>query len=394
MVYQTGRNILVAYKPETEFGVRPANDAARVFRPNSGTLNLTKAPIASGESRRDGMSTRGRHGSRSVAGSYVGDLSLGTFDPLIEAGFRGTFTAPLALTALSLTVNAAARTITRAAGSWITDGVRVGDVIRFSGFTTTANNGRNVRVVALTATVMTVAETLTTVASAENGISLARPKKLIQGQTPRSFTFEEAELDIDGSEIFTGNRVGQLQISLSPNGMGILTVSLAGQNMDIVEGAQSPYFANPVATTSIGMTAVEAVIRLGDEDVLDVTALTLSVNLNANGQAVVGSVVTPDVFTNQAAIEASITALRKDVTRSRQFLNEDQLSLHILFTENESEPRDFCSLFLGNLTLSSASKSELGSDGPRTQTLGLMVGIDERGGAFDPTMIKYQTSAA
>ncbi len=68
MAYQSGRNILVAYKPEVTFGTLEDATSGKVFRPNTGGLNLTKEPIRSNENRRDGQMTRGRHGSRSVAG--------------------------------------------------------------------------------------------------------------------------------------------------------------------------------------------------------------------------------------------------------------------------------------------------------------------------------------
>ncbi len=394
MGYQTGRNILVNVKPEASYGVLPDNTGGKSFRANSGSVALSKEPIRSGENRRDGQQTRGRHGSKSVSGSYTADLSLGSFDDLFAAVFRGTWDTPLALSGLSVTADPTAKTFTRSAGSWIGDGVRVGDVVRFSGFSTTANNARNLRVVGLTATVMTIAETPVTVGSAQTGVGLARPKKLLQGVTPRSFAVEEAEIDIDGSEIFTGVRVGQMQLNLQPNGMATVTFSLVGQDMQVKEGADSPYFASATTTVSLGMTAVEAVIRLGDRDVLDISQATLSINLNAAGFPVVGSSVTPDVFTNLATVEGSLTALRNDVSRVKNFLNEDQLSLHLMFTENESEPRDFISFYVPNLTLSSATKSELGADGPRTQQLSLMIGTDDRGGAFDPVMVKMQTSAA
>lgn len=393
MGYQSGRNILVAYKEETAYGELPAASGAKVFRPNTGGLNLTKGTIQSNENRRDGMTTRARHGQRSLAGSYGGDISLGSFDDLIAAVFRGTFDAPLALTGLSLTVDDVARTFTRSSGSWITDGVKVGDVVRFDDFTTVGNNDRNFRVTGVTATVLTVADEPVEVTVAETGVTMSRPKKVIQGLTPRSFAFEEYEADIDGSEVALGVRVGSMQIQLQPNGMGVLTFNFAGQDSTVLEGADAPHFSSPVATTSIGMTAVEAAIRLGDEDLVDLTSLDITVDLRAAGAEVVGRTTTPDVFTNNATVEGNMTALRKDFARVKNFLAEDVLSLHLMFTENESEPRDFAAFYIGNLTLASASKSELGADGPRTQTIGLNIGKDERGGAFDPTMIKFQTSA-
>ena len=395
MAYQTNRNLFVASKLEATFGTLPGASGADIFRANSGAVSLSKEPIRSGENRRDGMTTRGRHGSRSVAGSYVGDLSVGTFDKWIEAVLRGTFDTPLALTALSVAADSAAKTFTRSAGSWITDGVRIGDVVRFGAFTAggAPNNSRNFTVVALTATVLTVAETPATIAQ-QTAITLARSKKVIQGTTRRSFTIEEHELDIDGSEVFTGCRIGSMQLQMQPNGMATLTFGIVGQDMQVMTGAQAPYFTAPVATVTLGLTAVEALIRLGSTPVLDITGIDLTVNLNAAGQPVVGSNITPDVFDNLATIEGSITALRQDVSRVQNFLNEDQLSLSLVFAENTAQPAPFCAFSLCNFTFSSATKSELGSDGPRTQTLNLLVGKDERGGAYDPTMISFQSSAA
>lgn len=399
MAYQSGRNVAVSYAPEVTFGEKAANTPSKAFRPNSGGLTLAKEPIRSNEVRKDGMTTRGRHGSRSVTGSYAGDLSVGTFDDLIEAAFRGTFAPALTLTEAtgplsSATLSVTANTIVASAGSWITAGLRVGDVIRLGAGFASANQNRNVRITGLTATTLTTAETLTVEAGPIAAYSLTRPKKLTQGVVARSFSFEEHEIDIDGSELFKGVRVGSVQVQLQPNGMAILTFGLVGQDMEVLTGADAPYFTAPTETVTIGLTAVEAKVRLGDDDVMDVSSVDFTINLNASGVPVVGSVLTPDVFTNLATVEGTITALKQDVARSQQFLNEEELSLHLLFEEHESGAADFCSFFLGNLTLASATKGEIGQDNARTQSFTILTGVDERGGAFDRTIVKYQTSAA
>jgi hypothetical protein len=398
MTYQSGRQIEVAYKTEDTYGELPGATSAKVFRPNNGNLALAIEPIRSNENRRDGMMTRGRHGSRSVTGQYTGDLSVGSYDDLIEAVFRGTFSAALTIDEStselsSATLAVAANTITASTGSWIDAGLRVGDVIRLTDGFDDDNKNRNIRVTGLTATVITTAETLTVEAGPISSYELVRPKKVIQGITNRSFTFEEREIDIDNSEVFKGVRIGQLQIQMQPNGMCILTFNLVGQDMEQKTGADSPYFTTPTETTSIGLTAVEAKIRLGSDDVLDVSSLSLTLNLNAAGNPVVGSNLTPDVFTNLASIEGSITALKADATRVTQYLDETELSLHLLFEENETGAADFCAFHVPNMTLASATKSDLGSDGARTQTFSLLVGKDLRGGAYDATMISFQTSA-
>src|SRR5690606_32662415 len=145
-------------------------------------------------------------------------------------------------------------------------------------------------------------------------------------------------------------------------------------------------------TTTIGLTAVEAKIRLGTNDVVDVSSLDVTINLNAAGQPVVGSNLTPDVWTNLADVTASITLLKADASRMQQYIDEEQLSISLLFEEQDGA--DFCAFHIPNFTFAAGSKSELGADGPRTQTFQLLVGKDMRGGAYDPTMISYQTSAA
>ncbi|MCF1744729.1 phage tail tube protein [Paradevosia shaoguanensis] len=395
MAYQSGRNIAVSYKPEVAFGQLPGSAGAKAFRPNSGNLTLGKEPIRSNEIRRDGMTTRGRHGSRTVTGQYAGDLSVGTFDDLLEAVFRGTFSPALTLTEADFTsLTTTANTIVAASGDWLALGLRVGDVIRLADHASAANNGRNIRIADLSATTIIVADTLTVNAVADTDVSLTRPKKLIQGLVPRSFTVEEHEADIDGSEVFKGVRVGSVQVQMQPNGMCILTFGLVGQDMEVMTGASAPYFTDPAETVSVGLTAVEAKILLGADEVLDISSIDLTLNLNASGVPVVGSVLTPDVFTNLATVEGTITALKQDVARSEQFLNEDVLSLQLLFEEQGGAPADFCSFFLGNFTLATATKGELGQDNARTQSFTLLTGVDERGGAYDRTIIKYQTSAA
>lgn len=398
MAYQSGRAVTVTYAPESQFGVKPAATPSKAFRTNNGALTLAKEPITSNEVRRDGMSTRGRHGSRSVSGQYAGDLSVGTFDDLVEAAFRGTFQPELTVTdstgaMSSSTVSVTANSIVASAGSFIAAGLRVGDVIRLEDGFAAGIQGVNVRIAGLTATTISTADALTVEAGPISAWTIKRPKKLIQAMVPRSFTFEEHEIDIDGSELFKGVRVGSMQMQMQPNGMCILTFGLVGQDMEVLTAANAPYFTAPTETITVGLTAVEAKIRLGSDDVLDVSSIDMTLNLNASGTPVVGSVLTPDVFTNLAAVEGTITALKQDVARSEQFLNETELSLHLLFEENETGLADFCSFFVGNFTLATATKGEIGQDNARTQSFTILCGVDERGGAFDRTMLKFQTSA-
>lgn len=402
MAYQTGRNISVAYGVETTFGTPAAANlnTAKTFRANSGGLNLSKQAYESGENRSDGMSTRGRHGQRNVSGQYMADLSHGTFDDLIEAVMRSTWVAAGSITEAtsamsSATMSATGSVITFSAGSVITAGLKVGMVIRNTAGLDAADRNKNLRVVGLTATTITIAGTLTTVSGPVSAYTFTFGKYLLQGTTRRSWTFEEREADIDGSELFAGNRISSMQIEVAPNQNARVTFGIVGQDMSVKTSGDSPYFTNLVATTTtLGMSCADCAILYNGSAITDLTGVTLSIDLNASGTSIVGDDVTPDVFDNNARVTGRITGLRQDFTKVANFLAEDQLSLHLLFVENESEPKSYISVFVGNLTLASSSKSELGSDGPRTQSFDLAIGKDERGGAYPATMVMIQTDAA
>jgi hypothetical protein len=114
-------------------------------------------------------------------------------------------------------------TITPSAGSFINAGLRIGDVIRVPSGLVAGDLNRNLRITGITDTVITVAETLTADAGPEAAWEIDRPKKLLMGTAPIYFTFEEEELDIGESEIFTDCEVGKLSLEMKPSSMVMVT---------------------------------------------------------------------------------------------------------------------------------------------------------------------------
>lgn len=401
MAFSSSRAVSVVYKAQSAIGTAESGTGGTGFRANSGGLNLSITPIESGESRRDGMSTRGRHGSRNVSGSYTADLSLGSFDDLVASVFWGAFDTAISIddetvAMSSATVSVSSNVITASGGSFITAGLRVGDVIRSTEGLNAADLNKNIIVTALTATAITCVRAdgvaMTDVAGPVSAWTITRARKVMQGTTKSAFTIEETETDIDGSEIFEWCRPSSFTISMQPNGMGIVTFNFVGRNMATATGESSPSLTSPTYTTSIGLTAVEAKILLGGTAVTDLTGVELTFDRRAAGNPVVGSNLTPDVFANTATLTGTITALRQDLTRTAAALAESESSLILLFQENESAPQDYICIHVPYMTLTPDSKSELGTDGPRSQTLGIMAGADGRGGAYDAKMMSWQTT--
>jgi len=398
MTLQTGKNILIAYKAETTFNTPPAVvTGANQFRPNAGSgLKLARATIKPGESRSDGKTPMGRLGSKSVTGSYPADISVGTFDPLLEAVMRSTWVAATTISAGSITsATFAAHTITLTSGNAITLGVRVGDVIRVPTSVTPSNNNRNLRVTAVTALVITVAETLTVNATADTTVTIQIAKKLSQGTTPvrRSFTFEEYDADIDQSEQSTGVRVSSMKLSGQPDGMAVVEFGLVGADLVPLATSASPFYTAPTLSTSIGLTFVDAVIRLNGADIATPTAFDLTLDMTAKGQPGL-YIVTPDVFENNAELSGSVSLLRADLTNLTNFTSETEFELHLLLTAPEVEPKDFISIFIPRVKLTGVDKT-IGSDGAMVTALPFMTGTKGAGiSGYDDSMLTILTSAA
>ncbi|WP_424813567.1 phage tail tube protein [Roseococcus sp. YIM B11640] len=398
-LYQSGRNVVVAYKANAGVYGTPATSGAGAsgLRFNTGGLNLTKQLIESGENRRDGMSTRGRHGLRSVAGSYAAELQVGAFDALFEAALRSTWVASATVTQATMssaTLSVAADGYVASTGSWITAGLRVGDEIQFTAGVTVANRVRT-RIVGLTATKITVAEPLTVEAGPIATWSVTRAKKLIQASSPvdRDFSWEEYAVDIDQSIRYDGVRVTGFQLSMQPNGMVMVTFNLMGQDGVPLSTAASPYFTSPTFPTNGPLCSVEAAINFGGENLIDATAWELNFDLGAQPAQVIASTRTPDIFPGLAKVTGSITALRRNLNRLSDFLAETQVGFYCRLAENEASPADFMGVAITNMTIGGAQGSQWGADGPQTVQMPFVVGIDEAGGAFDPTMLKLTSSA-
>lgn len=408
MAYQSNWNGYVAYKPQSG-RVQASGAGAKVLRVTGGQGGkLSRGSFASGEVRRDGMRTRGRLGSRATAGMYPGELIKGEGDDILEAVMRGTFSAAdLAITeaTASLTsITTTADTIVAGGGSWITAGLRVGDVIRLTGHATAGNNGKNLLIVGLTASTITVAGSPLTINNTpDTAFTITRPGRVLINPAAgslvkRYFTIEEHEYDIDGSEIFTDAVWSGMKISMAKDGMILLERSWIGTGaFETKDDGDAPFFTSPTEGTGLPMAVVDASLYLGGAVVADLVSFDLTID---NKPAVPNTVaeIAPDVGLGQMGVAMNLTILRSDLAKLADFTAETQLSLSILAVENEAEPKDFFLIHVPNFVLGDIAKSAMAQDGGfRTQTLSIpeaLVGKDDAGGAFDPTMIKFQVATA
>lgn len=407
MPYQSQSNAYVAYKQQSALSSFASGSGATVLHTAGGQGGrLSKASVESNTVRRDGMRTRGRHGTRRTQASYNHELGLGSLDDIVEAVMRGTYEAELVITnaTASLTsITTTTDTIVAGGGSWITAGLRVGDVIRITNHATAENNNINLPIVALTASTITVpSNSLTTNAVADTAFTITRTgQKLINpaagSLVTRYFTIEEHELDIDGSEVFFDSVWGSIQFQMQPDGLFMANPTWVGTGrMSVLEDSAVPYFTTPTEPTLVPYSTVDAFIYLHGGRVVDLTAFDLTIDIMPSSPALVGTPYGPDVFSGQMAVSMNLTMLRDSLNDVSNFIDEDVLTLHVIAYENEAAPQDFFSIFVPNFTLGSVDKSALSKEGgARTQTISIppaLIGKDETGGARDATMVKFQIS--
>ncbi|MBR2689167.1 MAG: hypothetical protein IKE42_15045 [Aquamicrobium sp.] len=401
-------NAYVAYKAQSARGTQASGAGATILPQAGGQAGrMSKATIADPIIRRDAMQIRGRHGSQKTNGTYNGSVSIGALDPILAALMRTTWSvADLAITQVDMTsVTTTANTIVAAAGDWIAKGLRVGNIIRATGLPDAANNGKNLRITGLTASTITVAETLIVNAVADPTFTITRPGRVLTNPGAGAlvktyFTVEEHEYDLDASEIFTDCVWSRLRISMNPD--GVLTTELGWTGpgrFEKKEAADAPFFTTPTEPSGLSLAAVDATLRVGTEDILELTSFDLTIDLQPNAPSVTGpSKYAPDVFLGVQMISMNLTALRKDLLDVADFIAETPLSLHLLAQENEASPADFFAISVPNFTYGGVDKSALSKQGgPRTVTRNVpsdLVGIDTRGGAFPATQIAMQVSNA
>lgn len=393
----------VAYKKEATYGVIPAAAAAQAIRRVTSSLDMTKDTYQSNEIRPDFQMSDFRHGGRKVAGSINGELSAKTYADFMAAALKKAFATTAPITGASITIGGAdgAYTITRAAGSFLADGVKVGDVVRLTaGGFNVANMNKNIMVtgvvaLALTGLVLNASALVAEGPIAAATVTVAGKKTMIpqSGHTDDSFSIEHWYPDVPANEVFSGCKVSKIGLSLPPSGMATCNVEFVGK--DSLPGTAQYYAApNPITTTGT-MAAVNGVLRVGGATVANVTGLTIDIAAAQSGDPTVGSNTVAFQAAGRVLVTGQLTATFNNTTLRDAFYNETEISLYAAFTADNSAASDFITFCIGRLKVGGASKD----DGEKTitQTIPFQALLNIAGGATlatDLTTIAIQDSAA
>lgn len=403
MSIATGVAKQVKYKVESAWGTIPSASTAQLLRRVTSNLSLTKDTYESAEIRPDYQVQDFRHGVRKVEGSVVGELSPGTYKDFFAAALRRDFAAVSAITGASITIagSGPTYTVTRGAGSFLTDGVKAGDVVRLSaGSFNAANLAKNLIVISLTATVLTVSPLNGVALVAEGPIASSTVtvtgKKTYTpttGHTDKSYSFEHWFSDIAQSEVFSGMKVSKIDVDLPSTGIAKVTLTFMGKD---VTTSTSEYFTSPTAATTAGvLAAVNGLIYVDGTAIALITSMKFTIDGNMSSESVVGSNTVPDIFEGTVKVNGEVTAFFEDGTLRDYFLNETEVSMFAAFTTGSTAAADFVTFSFPRVKAGGSSKDD-GQKGI-VQTIPFTALYNSAGGAgtsTDQTTLVIQDSLA
>jgi len=344
MSIPSGVNKSCIYSKETVWGTAPLANSGKYIRRTTLDLNLTRDSFQSAEISSTAQTSDMRLGSDKVDGTLNGELSPGSYSDFFASLLRGTWASVVTATALTIASAATGNKLIRSAGSWITLGFKVGDLVNVSGFTTTAvGNNKSALITVLTATDMSLdinSVTLVTKAEGDSVTVAVAGKKLIvpltpSGRTDESYTIEQFYDNIGVSRLATGVKISTAAVKVAPNAMTTVDFGLTGKN---VESTSSAYFTTPTAasTTSIfsgnsGLLLVDGVPQAV------VTGLNFTITGNTEAGVVIGNRNPAAIFLGRVGATGEFTAYFTDDTIFTKFKNEQGISLVYKFVGDTNE---------------------------------------------------------
>jgi hypothetical protein len=410
MATQTLSNVKVVFAAENAAtpgtaALVGAADAQTMRITSSPGMELKRANILSAELRDDGTQTMPRLGFKTLSGSFNGEVSVGgALDVMYQAIMRATWAAANAITVtgagakVSFQVTSTSGVAYVGSSSLLTLGLKVGDVCRFSNMSTVANNDINFRIATIASDGLsfTTYGTPLTVQAADTAATLTILKKLSTATTPvrRSFTIEQYDEDIDMSELYLGCRLVGFKLSGKPGEMVLWESTWEGMDRTILTTGTSPWFTTPAVTTGLALVADDSAISYNGAVAVNVTGFELEFKIAAEGEAVLGTLVTPDVYDNVCVVTGSLMGVRSDLSRAALFDAETEFEVSLLMQEPTAAPQPCAGFFLPRVKIGALSTPFGGTTGAKVETFPLLIGVKGAATGYDQSICNFFSSAA
>lgn len=373
MAIAKGTAKILSFKKETAWGVAASGTGAKQLRRVTADFNLVKEAYSSNELKTSRMQSDLRHGVRSAAGSLNGELSPNSYFEFMQSLVARDFAVIAPVASLAFAIAGPTNglyTLTRSTGSWLGAGFQVGQVVRITAATgaNADSLNKNLLIAAMSAlvltvsvvngTVLTAAPTVTAATVAPVGKSTFVPQT---GHSDDSYTVEEYYQDIAQSSVYTGVKVGSMNIALPATGLTTVDFSFMGK--DLAVKGTSQYFTSPTAQGTNGLlAAVSGVMLVNGAPVALVTSADFSVERAMENATAVGSNSIAEVFTGRITATGSLSIYFQDAAFRDYFDNETPVSLVMVLSADNTATSQFLGFTLQKIKLSefNLADAELG----------------------------------
>lgn len=348
MAVAQGINKKLAYKKQTALGTAASGSGGQLLRRTTATFNKVKDTFNSNEIVSHQQYTGDTYGVSKTEGQINGELSAGTYATPLASLLRKDMTTGVTATAALTIAGSGPYTITRDAGSYLTGGFKIGDVVRITAgtFTGTARD-INLLVTGVTATVLTVlvpnGSALTAQGPvASSTVSVMGKKSVVPTSAHANdyYTFEEWFDDVDDSRLYTDVQIASAEVSIPATGNA--TVQMSALGLGRTKGS-SQVLTSPTAETETAiLTAANAMILLAGSRTQVGTSLNISIDGQLqHGEAVIGSNSISDIVKGDVKVSGTVTMLHEGETVSDYFDDETAVAIIGVLFADTSNTSDF-----------------------------------------------------
>ena len=337
------------------------------------SFELTKETFQSNEMRSDRQIADMRHGIQSCDGTIAGELSPGTYFRLMAAILRKDFVAAPASgeesdVACTLGTGPIATFTSAATGTFLTDGLKVGDVGRWTGWSTTGagNNARNFLITSLTELVMVG----TFLDGAVGAAKIAGDAVTFTGvgkktwtpataHTENWFSIEHNFSDLDLSEVFYDAKVNTMAVKLPASGMATVDFGMMALRQNRLVAGTSPYFSAVLAASTSGiLAAVNGAVYVAGTKIAVLTGMDFDVSAGLTSEGVIGSNYKPDIFDGRIQVKGNMSLFFENATMRDYFADETEVSVSAVFTTANSATADFIAFTMPRVKMGGSGKDD------------------------------------
>jgi len=321
-----GSRIRVSIVEETSYGVTPSTPTMLVL-PVTGSgladrLGYVQSNIINPDRNIDDLVRL----SKSAGGTIPLELR---YSPAGE----GLSTALLALlsssaytastTEASCTIAGGNKNVTKAAHDFPADGFVVGDIVKVSGSSVTAENGYYRVTSSAVGTLGLDAPANFTVGG--SSVTVTRGARTTNGTATPSFTVEVAHLDLQKAQIYTGCVINTMDLNLAIGQLATVTLGIEAQSStraDSNTGTPDQFIAGATYTAAATHPTLDPIgvaeIRVGGADYA-AQSLTLNLTNNARAREQIGSLGPVSMARGFFGATGSVTAYLADWTDHNAF---------------------------------------------------------------------------